>query len=394
MSSPHDARVLVAVSAHVSESVGSDVADDIEASLDATVIRKQGAVATEFLRELGPTIDCVVCVSHRTTCIENLTEAAGEIPLVVYGDEVPSVPVDEVVATDGGTRVLARRVADRIERERERNSLSEANAKLSALNAYTRELTGCETVDEVSDTVVEAVTNALGHGRVVLAMCDGDVFYPYGHTLPTEPDRNLPVENGIAGRTYRTGETQIVDEYGTDPDHYHDVESITSVLSVPMGDHGVIQVSSNLASTFDEDDAEFLEIVAAHAREALSRLKREMDLRLERDRLHGFFDGLRAPVVYLESVDGEEPVLKEINTAYETVFGDEDVGVPVSQAFSTETERELFGDLPRSTDVVHREFVRETSNGEQSVTLEVVPVKTAGLHAAAFGLYTGDIELS
>jgi hypothetical protein len=390
MSSSHDARVLVAVSSNTPSGFGADVVDAIESSLDATVLHKRGAVATEFLRELGPTLDCVV-VSCRSDCVESLASAAGEVPLLVYGDEVPSAPVDEVIADDRGTELLARRVSEWIERERERNALEVANAKLSALNAYSEELTGCQSVEEVSDTVVSAVTGALGHGQCALALREGDEFYPYGHTYDGELGVRLDTDEGIAGRTYQTGETQIVNDYRTDPDHTRDVDGLRSVVSVPVGDLGVLQVTTDRTAAFDRQDAEFIEIAGSHAAEALARLQREADLRVERDRLHYCFDGIQSPAVYVESTDGDEPVLTEVNTAYGALFGGEDIGRPVSVAFPTGTERELFGsDGP--DEVVYCEITRETADGPVDLTVSVVPIPLSGIETAAFGLYAANVE--
>ncbi|MFC7098042.1 GAF domain-containing protein [Halobaculum marinum] len=394
MPSSRDPRVLVAEPAGVDGSDGAAVVAEIKQRSGFTALLKRETVATEYLRELGPTIDCVVCVSLPGERVEALTAAAGEVPVIVYGDEIPPVPVDEVVANDGGMDVLVERITERIERRRERDALAEANAKLSALNEYTRELTGCRSVDDVSDTAVDAVTNALGHGRVVLAMLDGDVFYPYGHTLPSEPEVKIDIDEGIVGRTFETGETQIIDDYDDDPDKVRDVPAVGSAVSVPLGDHGVLQVTADRKHAFDRQDAEFLEIVASHAAEALSRLERETDLRVERDRLHAFFEGLGAPAVYVESSDGEEPVLLEANSAYRETFGDEHVGEPVSDAFPTETERTLFAEHLVDGDIVREPICRETADG-RVVDLEVgmVPVPTTGLDAAAFGLYVVDVEL-
>lgn len=391
MSSDHDARVLVAVSSHTPDGFGADVVEAIESRRDATVLHKRGTVATEFLRELGPTLDCVVVVSSRSNCIENLASAAKDVPLLVYGDEVPSVPVDEVIATDGGTGLLARRVSEQIDRERERNALAEANVKLSALNAYTEELTGCESIEEVSDTVVSAVTNALGHGRCVLALREDDEFYPYGSTIDGELDVRLSTDEGIAGRTFETGETQIVNDYQTDPDHTRTVDDLRSVVSAPVGEFGVLQVTTDREGAFDQQDAEFIEIVGSHAAEALARIERETDLRLERDRLHYFFDGIESPAVYVESKNGAEPVLAEINTAYESLFGTDGLGKPVSEAFPTPVERDLFGaDGP--VEVVHRDITRETLDHPADLVVGVVPVPLSGIETAAFGLYATGTE--
>ncbi|MFC6795779.1 GAF domain-containing protein [Halobaculum halobium] len=251
-------------------------------------------------------------------------------------------------------------------------------------------MTGCQSIEEVSDTVVSAVTNALGHGRCVLALREGDEFYPYGHTLSDEPEIRLSVEEGVVGRTYRTGETQIVDDYATDPDFTRDIDGLRSVVSVPVGEAGVLQVSSNREAAFDRQDAEFVEIVASHAKEALARLQREADLRVERDRLHYFFEGIKSPAVYVESTDGSEPVLTEVNTAYEALFGTDAVGRPVSEAFPTESERELFG-LEAPDEVVHRRITRESSEGPKDLVIGMVPVPITGVERSAFGLYAADV---
>lgn len=387
MSASHRPRVLFVIPDRSDRD--DSKAADLERETDHEVVVRPPATAAEFLRELGPTIDCVVCAVTDPDCVEALSADAGEVPLVVYGDEVPPVPVGDVVATDGGTGELAARVTARVEQARKRDELTEANAKLSALNTYTRELTGCATVEEVSDTVVDAVTNALGHGRVVLAMVDDDdEFYPYGHTFPGEIDVTMTVDEGVAGRTYRTGETQIVDDYRSDPDCAREID-VRSAVSVPVGDHGIVQVTSGRVGVFDERDAEFLEIVASHAGEALSRLRREAELRLERDSLHAFFDGISSPAVYVEAdAPEEDPTLREVNSAYERAFGDAPVGSPVSRAFPTDTERRLFGDDLHSAETVTREVERETDDGVEPFTVGLVPVRAAAPESAAFGVYT------
>ncbi|UIP00761.1 GAF domain-containing protein [Halobaculum sp. CBA1158] len=370
---------------------GDRIADELEAEIDCETIVRGGETVVEFLRELGPTIDCVICCEGEGCEAAALAETDPTMPIVVYGDTAPSAPVDAVVARDGGTSVLGRQVLDRIERSRERDRLAEANAKLSALNTYTRELTGCETVEGVSETVVDAVTEALGHGEVVLAMRDGDEFYPYGHTFPEDFDATLGTDEGVIGRTYQTEETQIVDDYRADPDRARDIET-RSVVSVPVGDHGVLQVTSDHEGAFDERDAEFVEIVASHAAEALARLQRESDLRVERDRLQYFFEGIRAPAVYVESGDGGDPVLAEVNSAYEGLFGSDGVGRPVSEAFPTATEREVFGsDGP--DEVAHRDITRESDDGPEDLIVGMVPVPLTGVDVAAFGWYAVDVEL-
>lgn len=389
MPSARRPRVLVIASD------GSDprrtIAPDLEAEIDCEVVVRPPATAGEYLRELGPTIDCVVCCAGGGCAAAALAENDPSLPLIVYGDEPPEAPVAGVVARDGGTSALARQVRDRIERTRERDRLAETNAKLTALAGFASEITACESAEEVYERTAEVVTEALAFDKYVLGLLGPDgQLYPRSTVDTSEP---LNPDEGIAGRTYRTGEPQIVDDVFEDPEARTTPDAPRTCLSVPVGEHGVLQVGRSSPNDYEDRDVEFLQIVASQAAEALSRIRREVDLRFERDRLHTFFEGICAPAVYVESTDGGEPVLEEINPAYERFFGETSVGRPVSESFPTETERALFGKQLRSEDVVRREIRRETGRGTRTFSVGIVPVSTAGPTGAAFGLYSIESEL-
>ena len=387
------ARVLVAVPDADDPPDSADVTG-LTGELGIEVVTKRGAMAIEYLRELGPTVECVICVGDCASWVGDISEAAPSVPIVVYADDAPSAPVDGIVARDGGTGVLAARVTDEIRRGRERDRLDEANAKLNALNSYTRGITACETPEDVTDRVVSAVTDALAYDRCVLGLREGDDIVPYGNTLHEEGSVRFKTDEGIAGLTLRTGETQIVGDYQSHSMQRRDTDRVKSVLSVPVGDHGVLQVTDDEYDAFDERDAEFLEIVGSHAREALSRLRRETDLRIERDRLHAFFEGLPAPTVYVEADEAESIVLRDANAAYEDAFPDAPVGAPVDEAFPTDAERALVRESIRADGSVTERIRRDTAatpDCELYVTL--VPVQTAGLEAAGFVVYVTGVSL-
>ena len=393
-----DARVLVTAVFEDDEPDETEttarVAADLRDELGVETVVRRGRTAFEYVREFAPLLDCVVCLADDSTCPEVLADVEPGLPLVVYGSVAPPTPVDSVVRRDGGTDALMTRVADRITRSRERNRLAEANAKLTALNRYTRGITGCETRETVVDTVVETVTGALAYEHCVLGFVEGGVIVPHGNTIPGMDVERLNVDEGVAGRTYRTGETTITDDYHADPARRREDERVQSVVSVAVGDHGVLQITAPEREAFDERDAEFLEIVASHASEALSRLERETALRAERDRLHAFFEGLPAPTVYIESERGEPPVLREANAAYEAAFPATPLGDPVADAFPTGTERRLFGESIRADDPVTELVRRDTvASTDAALSVTLVPVRTAGLAAAGFGVYVSDVTL-
>ncbi|ESP88967.1 gaf domain-containing protein [Candidatus Halobonum tyrrellensis G22] len=370
------------------------VADDIGAALGADTVVKHGITAREYVAELAPLLDCVVCLADDTDALASFADLDPQLPLVAYGEATSVSPVSSVVRPDDGIDALVARVADRIERNRERNRLDEANTKLTALNTYTRAITACESREEVVDRVVGAVTEALAYDRCVLAFVEGGELVPYGNLLPDEEAVRLDVGEGVAGRTYVTGESMVVDDYDSHPAHHRESPYITSVASVAVGEYGVLQVTTPDEAAFDERDVEFLEIVAAHAAEALARLERETALRSERDRLYAFFERLPAPTVYVESACGEPPVVREANAAYERSFPDAPVGVPVDEAFPTDVERRLFGESIRADDPVSATVRRPTADAaDAELTVTLVPVRTTGVEAAGFGVYVDEVAL-
>lgn len=388
-----DARVLVAIPDADDPPDSGDVTG-LSDELGVDVITKRGAMAIEYLRDLGPTVDCVVCVGNCTAWAGDISEAAPSVPIIVYADDAPTAPVDDIVARDGGMGMLAAHVTEHVRRGRERDRLDEANAKLNALNTYTRGITACETVEEVTGKVVSAVTDALAYDRCVLALREGDEIVPYGNTLREEGSVRFGTNEGVAGLTLRTGESQIVDDYSSHPNQHRSSEHVKSVVSVPVGDHGVLQVTADEYGAFDERDVEFLEIVGSHAREALSRLRRETDLRIERDRLHAFFEGLPAPTVYVEADEDGTTVLTDANAAYEASFPSAPVGAPVEEAFPTATERRLFRESIRADGSVTETIRRDTAaTPDCELTVTLVPVRTAGLEAAGFAVYVTDVSL-
>jgi hypothetical protein len=394
-----DVRVLVA--APRAESDGGNgidtaaVTDTLDETMPGQTVTRRGETAVEYLRELGPTVDCVV-VSDDSDLAASLREASSSVPLVGYGCETPSATLDALVPRGAGPDALADRVSLEVEQARERDHLVEANAKLTALSRHAGEITACETVDEVCDRTLDAAVDALAFNFCTVALVEGDRIVPVASTLPDDERASCDVSEGIAGRTVRTGETQVIGNMQSDPDSIFKKKGKKAVLSVPIGEQGIIQVVSDRGEKFDEQDAEFVEILSGYTNEALERLDRETALRAERDRLFAFFAGLPVPAVYVEADEGEAAALREANDAYRQVFPDaERVGESVERAFPTETERRLFGDDPVDDGPVTRRIERTVADrGLVDVSVTAVPVRTPGSTQSAYGVYLVDPSVS
>ncbi|SFR41037.1 GAF domain-containing protein [Halogeometricum rufum] len=381
-------RVLIVVSDR--DPVGN--ADDRVASLQArlgseTVVRR-GATAVEYVRELGPTIDCVAVLDDDPSLVELLAGVETGVPMLVYGET--DADVDDVVPPSAGVDTLADCISREVSSDRERSELVEANAKLTALSRHANAITGCQTVEEVCEQTLDAAVDALAFTFCVVALVEGDYIVPRTSTLREENQTSCRLDEGVAGRTLQTGETQRVDDLHADEDaRFRD--TFRSVVSVPLGQYGVIQVVSDDVGHFGERDAEFLEILAGYTTETLSRLDRESALRQERDRLHAFFESLPVPALYVE----EDPVVSdyvrcETNAAYDRTFG-------VSRGYErgtldsilpTETERRLFADHLQSDEPVVGTVERAVQTGEtESLDLTIVPVPSSGPVGAVYGVY-------
>lgn len=389
---PSDTRVLV-VTNEGDPADESDISSALADKLPGQTVVRCGATAVEYLSELGPTVDCVVSVGNDTSAVSNIAEMDSTIPLVVYGEDIVSTDVDAVIPPTAGIDDVVARVEAEVSESREASHLEEVNAKLTALARYAKEITGCETVQDVCGRTVDATIDALDFDFCILALVEGDQIVPYGATLSPEDQRPIDVTEGIAGRTLETGEPQVVDDMQSDPDAAFKDRGYRAVTSVPVGDRGVLQVvSEEEAGVYDDRDVEFLEILAGYTNEALARLERETALRTERDRFHALFDGLPAPAVYVESDRPGDYRVREINAAYERTFPDgaAAVNASLSEALPTARERRLVSDQLRGDGPV-RENVERTvrDGGTETLSVTLVPVQHVGLSASGFLVYRG-----
>jgi len=368
------------------EAVAAGIAD----RLPVEVVLRDERTAAEYLAELGPTIDCVVILGSDTGPIGRLADDVS-IPAVVCerpvvgGDDDPEPTTIPVAAVTERVRAVVREA-------RRRSDLQDQNARLTALSRYTHDITGCETVDAVLDRTLEAATDALAFDYCVVMLVDGDRLVPRASTLPDPQLSSCGVTEGIAGRTLETGDAEIVADMQSDPDAVVEHEDLHAVLSVPIGSRGVLQVASRSCDAFDDRDREFAEILSGVTREALARLEREVTLRAERDRLHGFYMTLPVPVLCVER-DGGEATVAEVNGAYEGAFGETPTGESVSAAVPTGTERDRYERVLDDGVVSRGPVGRRVDGDETDVGLTVIPVSPPGGAEYAFGVYrTGAVD--
>lgn len=182
--------------------------------------------------------------------------------------------------------VSARNVTERKTKEQ---TLLEQNRKITALHRVAAEIETCETPEEVYATVVDAAEEILQLDINIADAAIGETLVPRAVSSDLSIDQyyeQTPVdsEDNFAAEAYRTGESILVENL-----HEHDVSPATtefrSVLTVPIGDHGIFQSVDRDAGAFDESDRELTELLLSRAEARLDQLETEQHLRERTEKL-------------------------------------------------------------------------------------------------------------
>jgi PAS domain S-box-containing protein len=169
----------------------------------------------------------------------------------------------------------------------------EHEATLTALHDSTRELLGAETMPEVCTVVAEAATDVIDLSAAVVYLFDRDenLLRPAARSGdPPDASDSVPtIQPGddVAWWAFVEDEPTVVDDAG-DGDWANDGD-----LIVPLGDHGVYVVSPTGTGAFDSDTRTLVELLAASAEVALSRVEREITLQERDETLQGQNQRLR-----------------------------------------------------------------------------------------------------
>jgi PAS domain S-box-containing protein len=216
----------------------------------------------------------------------------------------------EVGAFDGAdlelAELLAAHAAGTLHRIRSEQAIHRRRETIERLHDVAADLVASRTEAELYERLVEASSSVLRFDGSVVMDDHGDGTDDCGNVLYVRaaseealaPESDTwPVDRGIAGRTYRTGEAVVIDDMtergSADPDD----EQFRAGLSVPIGERGVFQAVSTEPGSFDESDLELAELLVAHAEGTLHRIRSERAAHRRREtieRLHGIAANLMA----------------------------------------------------------------------------------------------------
>ena len=177
-------------------------------------------------------------------------------------------------------------VADTTERKERQRARSRHRKRITALHDVAVALQQCDTPTAVCERTIEAAGDVLQFDQCAIMLRKGD-------RLPIEASSDgldvdaidpLGVDEGLAGQCFQQGTASTVpDIRENEVARYRD--DCRSVLSVPVGEHGVFQAISAEVGHFDADDLELAELLLTHTATALTRLDRKHELQRQTERL-------------------------------------------------------------------------------------------------------------
>ncbi|RAW45589.1 histidine kinase [Halorubrum sp. 48-1-W] len=200
---------------------------------------------------------------------------------------------------------------------------------IEALHRVATRLQTEDTAEAVCEQTVTAAADVLEFHQCTVVLREGEWLVPYAVSEDTPPDgaRRMRVDQGLAGKTYLTDRSHVIEEIEPEDETDPAKEFYRSAISVPIGDRGVFQAIETTTAAFDDDDVELAELLVSHTSTALDRIERERELQQQIDRLDQFASAvshdLRNPLsvarghleLAREERDGES--LRSVATALE-----------------------------------------------------------------------------
>ncbi|WP_435334528.1 ATP-binding protein [Haloarchaeobius sp. TZWWS8] len=347
--------------------------------------------------------DCLVVADEAADTGGVASSTNGGPPTIAFVDADPASVACEAdgFVRDRGESAIERlrdeirwRVRDGTRRADAETALVESHAKIERLHEVAAKMVACDSERGVYDVAVRAAEEILDLDIVGIDVLEDGFFVPQvvSDEMRSAGYGRIPVDQGIAGETYQSGSSIVV----ADIHERADVDpagAYRSILSVPVGDFGLLQAGSTEIGAFDDRDRELAELLATHVAETVERLRAEDELRRERDRLAALFENVPDPVVCFAYSDGSLRVV-DANGQFERCFGwsadeirggdiDEFIVPEGFEAEATElNEKLLAGESHIAT------TKRLTTEGVRDFLLHVVPFALGERSWQGYAIYT------
>ncbi len=253
-------------------------------------------------------------------------------------------------------RLILAAVRDISHRKHIERELRQTKDQIENLHAAVLELEGVQDEQSVYQLGVDVAERTLD-----VTMCIIDV-YADGMLVPRAVSSGVPedgyapmsADEGMSGRTFRTGRTIVVDDIQqylyADPKD----ENYRGAICVPIGDFGIFQCVSDRVGAFDRETAGLLEILASHLAAAVRRIRTQGRLEKERaqaeqlaEEYEVIFEGTQDGM-FLVDVQNGDFLLGRANAAMQRLVNHPcRTGLPLRAVFDRESWRAMRRHLTR-----------------------------------------------
>jgi PAS domain S-box-containing protein len=157
--------------------------------------------------------------------------------------------------------------------------------RLSALNAYSRNLNMAESMKKIYQLTLDAMERILGFEHASFMVVDRNMLSVADQRGYQSLSIELPLDEskGITVKVSKTGQSILIPDTRKESAYVEGMPSIRSELAVPIKIAnkvlGVLNVESKTLNAFDERDEKLLEILASHSATAISNLEYAKNLK-------------------------------------------------------------------------------------------------------------------
>jgi len=160
---------------------------------------------------------------------------------------------------------------------------------LKALHGVATEIGSFDSEEAICERTITAAKDVLDFDLSVVNL-ERDGMLPVvaiSSELPQGGATAMSVDEGLAGKTYRTGESILIEDITEHPEA-NPQGPYQSGISVAIDGIGVFQAVAEEPREFDETDIELAELLVSHTATAIERIRREQELERQNQRLEEF----------------------------------------------------------------------------------------------------------
>ena len=181
----------------------------------------------------------------------------------------------------------------------EQESVAQVTTRMQPLAAFTSELHACTDKREAIRMAADAAREILAFDRCSLGIERDGMLYVTQERGDEHGETDvIPNDEGIAGLSYQSGESILIDDVSAYP--HTEGGNEVALLSVPIGKHGIFQAVGEDTGVFTTQDREAAVLLCDHLAETLSRIDRERDIARQERFFREVLNSIPDPVYILD----------------------------------------------------------------------------------------------